>query len=64
VAALEGHEGGVISLNWTNTFQLLSGSWDESGIIWNFNSKSKLLTLPNHENGVTVLGDLISSCWL
>jgi len=54
---LEGHKKGVISFSWTSTGQLISGSWDGTAKVWDLAAGGEcVLTLPNHENGVNVLG--------
>eukprot|EP00953_Heterococcus_sp_UTEX-ZZ885_P034309 17779-Heterococcus_DN1.PRE.1 len=55
--ALQGHEGGVISLRWDHTgTRLLSGSWDGTARIWDIATSECIAILPGHENGVCVLG--------
>ncbi|DBA04148.1 TPA: hypothetical protein N0F65_004256 [Lagenidium giganteum] len=55
-AVLAGHEGGVISLGFTAAGQLLSGSWDGTARVWDLATKTCIHVLPDHENGVCVLG--------
>lgn len=52
---LNGHEKPVISFSWTNTFQLVSGSWDGTARLWNLNNLTCINTYSGHENGVHVL---------
>ncbi|ETW04472.1 hypothetical protein, variant 1 [Aphanomyces invadans] len=59
VAVLKGHSSGVISLSWLQnptTPQLLSGSWDGTCRGWDIASQTCRFVLPDHENGVCVLG--------
>ncbi|CCI49526.1 unnamed protein product [Albugo candida] len=59
VITLRGHEGGVISLAWLRKMDrslLLSGSWDGTCHIWDTTLQEPLHIIPNHENGVSVLG--------
>nr|CCA26952.1 phospholipase A2activating protein putative [Albugo laibachii Nc14] len=59
VTLLRGHEGGVTSLAWyqqEDRLLLLSGSWDGTCRIWDTTLHQSLHTIPNHENGVSVLG--------
>jgi phospholipase A-2-activating protein len=61
---ITGHNKGVISFSWTNTGNLISGSWDGTARIWEFQLSSLsnsitsncLYILGPHENGVHVLG--------
>ena len=51
--SLEGHEKAVTSLDlWEN--YLVSGSWDGTAKVWNLSNKSLVVTLPGHENTVSV----------
>jgi WD40 repeat protein len=53
--ALQGHEGGVISLRWDHTgTRLLSGSWDGTARIWDIATSECIAILPGHENGKLV----------
>jgi WD40 repeat protein len=60
----EGHQKGIISFSWTRSYlQLISGSWDGTAKIWEFNTTVPGLiaivcirTFGPHENGVNVLG--------
>ncbi|KAH9074406.1 hypothetical protein Ae201684P_022214 [Aphanomyces euteiches] len=58
VIKLEGHTSGVISLTWTQEKEsiLLSGSWDGTCRGWDIRSQTCRFVLPDHENGVCVLG--------
>ncbi|KAF0693683.1 Aste57867_15386 [Aphanomyces stellatus] len=62
VVVLQGHTSGVISLGWTTptaataSSLLLSGSWDGTCRGWDLQAQSCRFVLPNHENGVCVLG--------
>jgi phospholipase A-2-activating protein len=50
--ALQGHEGGVISLRWDHAgTRLLSGSWDGTARIWDIATSECIAILPGHENG-------------
>ncbi|OQS03279.1 phospholipase A-2-activating protein [Thraustotheca clavata] len=53
---LEGHSSGVISLAWLADSVLLSGSWDGTCRGWDLQTGICNFVLPNHENGVCVLG--------
>lgn len=54
---LEGHSKGVISLSWTSSGKLISGSWDGTAKVWDLEIGGECLwTLAGHENGVNVLG--------
>jgi hypothetical protein len=55
VRTLVGHDHGVISLDWTASGELISGSWDGTAKIWNISDGTCVHTLPGHENGVNVL---------
>lgn len=57
VAVLTGHEGGVTSLGLSADGKyLLSGSWDGTARVWDLQTKECMHVLPEHENGVCVLG--------
>jgi phospholipase A-2-activating protein len=57
VAVLTGHEGGVTSLALSGCGKyLLSGSWDGTARVWDVQSKACVHVLPDHENGVCVIG--------
>ncbi|RHY39128.1 hypothetical protein DYB30_010275, partial [Aphanomyces astaci] len=59
VAVLQGHTSGVISLSWLQTDTtslLLSGSWDGTCRGWDVATQTCRFVLPDHENGVCVLG--------
>jgi phospholipase A-2-activating protein len=56
VRQLLGHDHGVISLGWTVTGELISGSWDETARVWDVGDGSVKHVLSGHENGVCVLG--------
>ncbi|GLD96122.1 hypothetical protein PINS_up004799 [Pythium insidiosum] len=57
LAHLRGHEGGVISLGLTHDRRyLLSGSWDGTARVWDLATQQCVHVLPDHENGVCVLG--------
>ena len=56
ISELIGHTKGVISLSWASSFYLLSGSWDGTAKIWNLSNATCICTMPNHENGVHILG--------
>ncbi|OQR86756.1 phospholipase A-2-activating protein [Achlya hypogyna] len=53
---LKGHTSGVISLAWQAASVLLSGSWDGTCRGWDLVTQTCTFVLPNHENGVCVLG--------
>ncbi|KDO19819.1 hypothetical protein SPRG_14681 [Saprolegnia parasitica CBS 223.65] len=53
---LKGHTSGVISLAWLASEVLLSGSWDGTCRGWDLATQTCTFVLPNHENGVCVLG--------
>lgn len=55
VATLEGHNKGIISFSWTADFQLVSGSWDGTAILWDVANAIPLQSFGPHENGVHVL---------
>jgi phospholipase A-2-activating protein len=46
----------VISLSWSASGHLISGSWDGTAKIWDVAKGEVLQTLEGHENGVCVLG--------
>eukprot|EP01038_Epipyxis_sp_PR26KG_P006801 gene6801-9316_t len=52
---LEGHAKGVISLNWTEDYKLLSGSWDGTASMWDVTTGTRIKTFGPHENGVHVM---------
>ncbi|KAL7694395.1 putative armadillo-like helical, PUL domain, PLAA family ubiquitin binding domain-containing protein [Plasmopara halstedii] len=55
-AVLQGHEGGITSLNLSlDKKTLFSGSWDGTARIWNLEKLQCLQVLRGHENGVCVL---------
>lgn len=58
VRQLLGHSLGVISLSFLSDPRfLISGSWDGTARIWDLKNECKCVaTLPDHENGVCVLG--------
>lgn len=56
ISELVGHSKGIISLSWTSSYYLLSGSWDGTAKIWNISNASCVCTMSNHENGVHILG--------
>ncbi|KAK8799497.1 hypothetical protein WA158_006046 [Blastocystis sp. Blastoise] len=51
-----GHSSGVISLGLTNQNQLITGSWDGTAKVWSIESGECIYTLPNQENGISVIG--------
>ena len=55
IQTLRGHNGGVISLAWKDSGELVSGSWDGTARIWNVATAQCLQVLEGHENGVCVL---------
>lgn len=55
LAKLEGHSKGVISFSWTKDFQLISGSWDGTAILWDVANTYAIQSFGPHENGVHVL---------
>ena len=55
VRTLVGHDHGVISLDWTASGELISGSWDGTAKVWDITDGTCVQTLPGHENGVNVL---------
>jgi phospholipase A-2-activating protein len=66
ILLLEGHAKGVISLSWSSSGQLLSGSWDGTARVWEFAVSGPedgntlrgncVNVLGGHENGVNVIG--------
>ncbi|EGR28845.1 phospholipase a2 activating, putative [Ichthyophthirius multifiliis] len=56
IQVLNGHEGPVNSLCQYNDNTLISGSWDASSRIWNFQEGKEIKKLEGHSYAVCVLG--------
>lgn len=50
-----GHEKGIISFTWTESWDLVSGSWDGTAKVWDITTGHCKRTISGHENGVHVL---------